>query len=121
MRVNTQIVIQNTNRVHVKVVEVIDIKNDVDPLSPLILQVLSDMPLIQPDVKVFSTFGLNVENINVENKQLINETDVGIVVVRNLLTRDEVIYFVSSKKERAVHYLISKIFKIEDFDNTSVY
>lgn len=90
IRTNIQLILENYYTINVKVAELIDVKNDLKPLAPFIHQALSDLPQIQPDVRILSPFSLDGEGIHVENKNLDSMNNVSIVVAENLLTRTEV-------------------------------
>lgn len=89
-RINSQIVVENINTVKAKVVEYIDTKSDTIPLAPLILHALLDIPLIEPDVAIFSPVGVHIDNIKVENRNLSNLSNVCLVVGQNLMARNDV-------------------------------
>lgn len=84
LRVNMQIVLENSYRIKVKVVEVVD-DDASDVLMPLILNALSDQPLIQAEALVLSERLIELPDVKVENKQLGSVGEALIVVARNLL------------------------------------
>lgn len=90
VRVNIQIVLENFRTATVTAVELIDTNAEVIPLAPLVREVLSDFPLIQLDVKIFSQFCFDTNNISIENKKLSDVSNVCIVIGQNLLTRNVV-------------------------------
>lgn len=94
IRVNTQILYENTLLLKVKGIEVVDeaSKNGAQLLSPLICSALEDMPLIQPTLTVFSksTFEDLPSHIKVEDKLIESESDCAVVVGSKMLSRPEV-------------------------------
>lgn len=91
IRINMQIVYENSYSVNIKVAEIIERGSDsINPLASLIYQALNDMPLVQPDVTLLSPFRHSIEGVEVENKTLNSIRNVSIVVAENLLTRPDV-------------------------------
>lgn len=76
-----------------KTVEVLDeeIKEDMEPLSPVIGDVLGDQPLVKPDIVVLTNKTLEIRNAKVEEKKLAAENDGLLVVVANVLSRGQVV------------------------------
>lgn len=103
IRTNIQIILENYHTITVKVAELIDVQKDLKPVAPLIHQALSDLPQIQPDVRILSPFSLDSEGIHVENKNLNNMNNVSIVVAENLLARTEVSHF---RRHYKVYYKV---------------
>lgn len=89
VRVNVQIALENNYRLKVKVLELLD-KEKNELLGPIIFEVLGDQPLIHADVTVLTEKPLEVENVNVQNKSLANESDALVVVVTSALSRPDV-------------------------------
>lgn len=81
--------------IKVKVVELVDDTNigKTNLLSPYILKALGDQPLIQPNVTVLSTRNdFELENIQVEDRNLSSESDCHLIVGSNILKRSHVSY-----------------------------
>lgn len=91
VRVNIQILLENTLVYKVRVVELIDeyAGMDAEPLTPLIKAALEDEPLVQPFVKILSERTLDVD-VETENKNLETETDCLLIVASKILNRPEV-------------------------------
>lgn len=92
VRVNIQLALENVPGIKIKTVELIDkeIDNNFKPLSPIVLQVLQDLPLLQPEVLIFSQKALEIENITVENNELNNSINALLVIGEKLLSRPDV-------------------------------
>lgn len=88
VRVNLQIVLENMPTIKVKVVELLDGSDEVQVIAPIVHKVLSDMPLIQPEITVLSKNHLDLPNVTVVNKNLASETDCHLVIGTNLLNRN---------------------------------
>ncbi|CAH1979654.1 unnamed protein product [Acanthoscelides obtectus] len=91
MRVNIQIILENTLSTKVKCVELVDQfavdKNS--PLSPIVLTVLEDQPLIQPNVTILSNSPIEGVSVTTVDKTLRTETDCTIIVISRLSKRPE--------------------------------
>ncbi|XP_044732180.1 fatty acid synthase-like [Chrysoperla carnea] len=84
MRIFFQIGLENNPSVKVKVVEVDNEVNDI--LAPVIFEVLSDLPLIQPDITVLSSRSFQLpNNCQVSNKPLETESKADYIVTYDLL------------------------------------
>lgn len=91
LRVNMQLILENTNSLKVKTIELDNLTetNEVDEtiLSPVIFNVLADMPLIQPDLTLLSSReDLDLPNITVKNESSIAKAEYLLLVTRDLLT-----------------------------------
>lgn len=87
LRVNIQIALENHYRVKVKTIEVID--DDKEPLSPTVLSILGDIPLMEPDVNILTNKELDYPGVNLRNTKLVSETDVFIVFGVNILSKPQ--------------------------------
>ncbi|XP_044739977.1 fatty acid synthase-like [Chrysoperla carnea] len=84
VRIFFQIGLENNPSVKVKVVEVDNEVNDI--LAPVIFEVLSDLPLIQPDITVLSNRSIQLpNNCQVSNKPLETESKADYIVTYDLL------------------------------------
>lgn len=91
VRVNIQIVLENIPTANnINILELIDIKVDVLPLAEVMCEILAEIPLIRPNVKVFSPFSLNLGNTVVQNKNFRDVNNICIAIGQNLLFREEV-------------------------------
>ncbi|CAG9857586.1 unnamed protein product [Phyllotreta striolata] len=92
MRVNTQIVLENSRFQSVKVVEIVDEETAEEPtvLSEMIVQSFQDQPLIQANATVLSPMTLTT-TINVENRSIEEEKDCELIVASKLLQRPELL------------------------------
>ncbi|KAJ8963945.1 hypothetical protein NQ314_005276 [Rhamnusium bicolor] len=91
IRVTMQVILENTLAYKIKVVELVDDYSAKGGkyLTPVILSVLEDQPLIQPCVKILSKTPLDV-TIEVEDKELSSESDCSLVIGTSILGRSEV-------------------------------
>lgn len=89
VRVVMQIILENAYSVRFKALEIRDeaVSPECEPLSPVILRVLGDQPLIQPEMIIYSKEALEVPDVTVEDKTLGNDCDAHVVVVSDALTR----------------------------------
>ncbi|XP_045466442.1 fatty acid synthase-like [Harmonia axyridis] len=89
LRVNMQISLENLYAINIKIVEVIDevTTEDSEPLGPTIHQAFSDQPLIRPNIVILSKKKFDLQNITVEEKQLVSETDCHLIVATKILRR----------------------------------
>nr|XP_022920510.1 fatty acid synthase-like [Onthophagus taurus] len=84
-----QTILENTNTIKVKAIEII--KNDqTDPLITKIQQTLNDLPLIQPELTVFSKNpNLNLdESILIQSENLKLDSDYLVIIATNLLNNN---------------------------------
>ncbi|XP_044732193.1 fatty acid synthase-like [Chrysoperla carnea] len=89
MRIFFQIGLENNPSVKVKVVEVDNEVNDI--LAPVIFEVLSDLPLIQPDITVLSSRSFQLpNNCQVSNKPLETESKADYIVTYDLINNPNV-------------------------------
>lgn len=79
-----QIVLENSYRIKVKVVEMVSNDED-EALMPLILNALGDQPLIQAEAVILSERVIEIPNVKIENKPLKSVGDALVVVASNLL------------------------------------
>nr|CAH7737538.1 unnamed protein product [Callosobruchus chinensis] len=90
VRVNIQIILENTLSTKVKCVEVVDqFTTNNSPLSPIVLSVLEDQPLIQPNVTILSKTAIEGISIPTVDKTLKTETDCTMIVVSKLSQKPE--------------------------------
>ncbi|KAG5894594.1 Fatty acid synthase, partial [Gonioctena quinquepunctata] len=92
VRVNAQIILENTLMTKIKSVEVIDdyVTESEEIISPILLEVLGDQPLIRGDVTIFSEKELKLD-LPVENKKLSEEDQCVIVIATKLSERPEML------------------------------
>ncbi|CAH1176264.1 unnamed protein product [Phaedon cochleariae] len=90
VRVNAQIILENTLSNKVKSVEVVDSDTPKDSqlLTPLLLNVLEDEPLTHTEAKILCETPLDVD-ILVENKTLNQQSGNTLVIASRLLSRPE--------------------------------
>lgn len=84
VRVNLQIILENLLTIKVKVAEVRD-DEDSQVIAPIVQEVLTDMPLIQPEIIVCSHKNLDLPNITVTTNNLSEQVGCDLVVGTNLL------------------------------------
>lgn len=91
VRVNTNIIVENTLVLEFRAVELIDefYDDDAQPLTPIIKMVLDHELLVQPSVKILSTKTLDVD-IEVCDKKLETESNCVLVVASKIINRLEV-------------------------------
>lgn len=119
IRVNIQIALENHYRVKVKIVEVID--DDSEPLSPAIVKVLGDIPLMEPNVNIFTTKEFDYPDVTVQNKQLVAENDVFIVLGNNILSKPQILKdTLSAVKDGYILTLQTTGFNIDILDNNKL-
>ncbi|KAJ8963948.1 hypothetical protein NQ314_005279 [Rhamnusium bicolor] len=92
VKVNMQIILENTLANKIKVVELIDdhCEQSAIYITPIILRVLEDELYVQPLVKILSKTPIDA-GVEVENKKLTSERDCLLVVGTNILKRPEVL------------------------------
>lgn len=92
IRVLVQTCHENLQNNKVKTVEVLDenTKPDTVPVSLIIHQILSDMPLIQPDINVLTTKPIELDTVTVSDKKLSAETNCMLVVASELIKHGQV-------------------------------
>lgn len=98
VRVNMQIILENTQINKYNVVEVIDEftpKGNVS-LAPIVKLALADQPLVQQAFKILSKYSVRAD-APVENRELETETNCLLVIVSNASRRKEVSEFLSKK------------------------
>ncbi|XP_044740689.1 fatty acid synthase-like [Chrysoperla carnea] len=107
MRIFFQLGLENQPNVKVKVVEVDNQLNDI--LAPVIFEVLSDLPLIQPDITVLSsrTFQLP-NNCQVSDKTLESESKADYIVTFDLLNNPDKIPVISKVSKDINSFVISR-------------
>ncbi|KAG5883952.1 hypothetical protein JTB14_031777 [Gonioctena quinquepunctata] len=89
VRVNVQIILENTLMTKLKCVEVIDNENKSDEIiSNIVSEVFESQPLIQGDIKIFCDTELDVD-ITVEKNKLSEEKDCVLVIITKLSKRPE--------------------------------
>ncbi|KAB0791247.1 hypothetical protein PPYR_03047 [Photinus pyralis] len=86
VRVNTQIVIENSRQLTFNCVEVVEDSRSSEPITPILQQVLGDEPLIQPNLVVLSSRDLAFDAIDVRDQKLAEgPNDHLLVIVANAL------------------------------------
>lgn len=95
VRVNIQLILENVTSMKVNVFEIFDeaTSENVSLLSPIVSNVLADLPLVQPDVTVLSKNSLELDNVKVEVKPLPCNGSALLVIGTNLLQQPEVTVF----------------------------
>nr|CAI5841268.1 unnamed protein product [Callosobruchus analis] len=90
VRINIQMILENTLSTKVKCVEIVDqFTTNSLLLSPIVLNVLEDQPLIQPNVTILSKSAIEGISIPTVDKTLKTETDCTVIVVSKLSERPE--------------------------------
>lgn len=89
LRVNIQIALENHYRVKVKTVEVLD--DESEPLSPAVLKILGDIPLMEPDVTILTKKEFDYPGVNLIDSKLITATDAFIVLTVNVLSNPQLL------------------------------
>ncbi|VEN52720.1 unnamed protein product, partial [Callosobruchus maculatus] len=91
VRVNIQIILENSLVTKVKSVEIVDKFTSLNNhlLSPIVLTVLEDQPMIQPNVTVLSKTPIEEVNITTVDKELNAETDCVLIITSKLSQRPE--------------------------------
>lgn len=84
VRVNMQIVAENISDINVKIYEVT--AEDVDVLSEVIIRVLTEQPLIQPDVILLTNTRFEISGVKVQDADLPQDGDATLVIARKLLS-----------------------------------
>lgn len=97
VRVNMNIVLEQMSNVkNVTVVEVPKANCVQEELiSPIVLEVLNDIPLVQANVRVFSEIEYKLENVTVEKKELKNEENSLVVIISEGSNDKEVSIFLT--------------------------
>ncbi|XP_031331261.1 fatty acid synthase-like isoform X1 [Photinus pyralis] len=86
VRVNTQIVIENSRQLTFNCVEVVDDSRSSEPITPILQQALGEEPLIQPNLVVLSSRDLAFDAIDVRDQKLAEGPgDHLLVIVANAL------------------------------------
>lgn len=90
--VNLQLILDNCYRLQVKIYELIEgtSKDNLCPLGPHMFKVLTDIPFIQPDIRLLTSMKLEIPNVTLENKSLKNISDAFVMAGHCLVTRQEV-------------------------------
>ncbi|XP_050353705.1 fatty acid synthase-like [Nymphalis io] len=95
LRSNVQLVLENIQTYKVKSIEIVDDEyktNGFEPILDKVADVLNDLPLVQHELSVISENAIEMpSNIPVENKMLIGENNILILIGANLLQRPEVL------------------------------
>lgn len=90
IRVNVQLILENLHTIKVKAVELDnseEINEDTKLLSPILVNVLGDMPLMQPDVTLLTKReNLELQNITIRNETSISKAECVLLITRDLLT-----------------------------------
>ncbi|XP_044740687.1 fatty acid synthase-like [Chrysoperla carnea] len=107
MRIFFQLGLENQPNVKVKVVEVDNQIKDI--LTPVIFEVLSDLPLIQPDITVLSnrTFQLP-NNCRVSDKPLESESKADYVVTYDLVNKSDKLQVIGKVLKDINSFVISR-------------
>lgn len=86
---------ENVPAIKVKTVELVDetVEEGFKPLSPTVLEVLGDLPLMQPEVLIYCKKAMEVENITVEDKILQKDENALVIIGEKLLSRSDVSVF----------------------------
>lgn len=89
---NLQIILDNCFRLQVKAYELIEdaSEDNLRLLGPHMFQVLSDLPFIQPDIRLLTSMKLQIPNVTLENKPLSSISDAFIIAGHCLITRQQV-------------------------------
>ncbi|XP_044734384.1 fatty acid synthase-like [Chrysoperla carnea] len=107
MRIFFQIGLENNPSVKVKVVEVDNEVNDI--LAPVIFEVLSDLPLIQPDITVLSSRSFQLpNNCQVSNKPLETESKADYIVTYDLLNNPNKLSVIGTVSKNKDSFIISR-------------
>lgn len=102
LRANIQTMLENTNSLKIKTVELIEATagDDYVPISPIVFQILGDLPLLQPEVLIYTKKSdMEIDNVTIEDKELNAEDSAYFVCGSNLLAKPEV-------KEANSHYTL---------------
>ncbi|CAH2098691.1 unnamed protein product [Euphydryas editha] len=95
LRSNIQLLLENVQTYKVKSIEIVDDEyksKGIEPIMDKVADILSDLPLMQADLQVFSKDAITMPtNINVKNKKLGEETNILLVIGANLLKRPEIL------------------------------
>lgn len=89
INVNLQLILDNCYRLQVKVYELIE-GSSKDLLGPHIFKILTDVPFIQPDIRLLTSMKLEIPNVTLENKSLKGISDAFVIAGHCLVTRQEV-------------------------------
>lgn len=94
IRVNVQIVLENSHQFNVKFVEVFDEGSDDERkmLGPNIVDILRDQPLVNGEVAILSLKNFEIDNVKVSSNALRSEQNALMVIVCNGLNREKVLY-----------------------------
>lgn len=86
VRVNMQIILENSGATKVKAYEVVDEAASENLLAGLVFDVLNDQPLIQPDITVLTKKSIEIPNVTVQEGFLPKEKDALLVIGTNVLS-----------------------------------
>lgn len=92
-----QLIHENVQTVKVKVAELYDDESQMEPLSCHIINALSDLPLIQPDVTMYTKSPIELENVTVTSIPFVVEENHLLIIGNNLLEKNEVKYLVTTQ------------------------
>lgn len=86
-----QLILENSNTVQVKIVELLlEDKEENDLICPIMQKALQDLPLIRQEVIVLSKKSIELANATIQNKPLEAESNVLILILSNILETTEV-------------------------------
>lgn len=90
IRVNMQIALENIMSVKVKVVEVPEeVTDDYKFISPIVSDVLGDLPLMQPELSILYKTQIEVARVDVVDKDLKEEQNCLLLILNNLSQKPE--------------------------------
>ncbi|XP_050524285.1 fatty acid synthase [Daktulosphaira vitifoliae] len=92
VRISLHLIIENVMGINIKTIEILNklINSDIHVISPIILNVLADLPLLQPEVSIYSN-GNNPQltdlpsNITIDDKKLSADQSAYLVVATEVL------------------------------------
>ncbi|VVC88813.1 unnamed protein product [Leptidea sinapis] len=111
LRANIQLILENVQTYKVKSIELVDEEyklNNYEPIITKVSDVLEDLPLVQPELLLFSEEAIEMPaDITVENKKLSAESNVILFIGANLFKRPEILQqAVSTLREKC--FIISR-------------
>jgi fatty acid synthase len=121
IRVNTQIILENSLEVHFKAVEIVE--GSGEPLLPLVCKVLDDVPIVTPDLIVSSETILDpIPGVKVEKKFLTPDSNLLLIVATKLLQNPTSLKQVLNALHPKGFVLTSEEvdFELSDLDNIEV-
>lgn len=80
LRINVQIALENLPILKMKIVEVPSTKKE-EYFAPILVEVLNDLPLMQPEITILSNDVIEIEEVNVEVKSLKEESKCFMVIL----------------------------------------